>query len=225
MITRSPLSDTLQAIIWDMNGVLLDDELYQWEAFKQVLANRGVLVPEDDFERYCGVTEQECFGMALSISKEDTSVRECMAERRECYKQLMNGALPLYPGAAEAVTYASEAGYAQAIASGACREEVLAVVEALGAHRFKSVVAAENVSRGKPDPEGYLSAASLLGLAPEACIVVEDSVHGIEAALAAGMRCVAVAHTLPAERLSRAHVVMPSLEEAVRAGALGFTPR
>jgi HAD superfamily hydrolase (TIGR01509 family) len=208
------------AILWDMNGVLLDDEAHQWEAFKRALSERGIDVPEEDFARYCGVTEQECFGTALGVAGDHPTVRECMDRRRAVYREIMRGRLPFYPGAREAVVAAGERGYVQAIASGACREEVGAVAEALGLHHFRAVVSAEDVSRGKPHPEGYLKAAVQAGVSPSQCLVVEDSIHGIEAALAAGMRCVAVAHTLPAERLGRAHRVAETLEEALERGWL-----
>ena len=213
---------SFEAVLWDMNGVLLDDESYQWEAFKQVLEARGFPIPEEDFNRYCGVTEQECFALAMNIAHDHDDVLACMEERRTCYQTIMNGRLPLYPGAAEAVGRAEAAGYRQAIASGACRVEVLAVAEALGADRFGAMVAAEDVTRGKPNPEGYLKAASLLNVSPSQCLVIEDSVHGIEAALAAGTQCVAVAHSFPIERLSRAHLAFPTLEAALQSGELGF---
>jgi beta-phosphoglucomutase len=210
----------MEAIIWDMNGVLLDDESFQWEAFKRVLGVRGVPIPEEDFDRYCGVTERECFALALSVEADHSSVRECMDERRRVYQEIMGGRLPLYPGAREAVMRAAERGYVQAIASGACREEVLMVAGELGMRHFRAIVAAEDVSRGKPHPEGYLKAADQLGISPARCLVVEDSTHGVDAALAAGMRCIAVAHTLPLEKLSRAHRVAPSLDQALRKGLL-----
>ena len=213
---------TPDVLIWDMNGVLLDDESHQWEAFKRVLEARGILIPDEEFERYCGVTEKECFGIALKVGEDHPSVIECMEKRRQTYREIMDGHLPFYSGAREAIQKANEAGRIQAIASGACREEVWAVAEALGRHCFGAVVAAEDVSRGKPHPEGYLKAAAQLGVDPTRCLVVEDSIHGVEAALAAGMRCVAVAHTLPAERLCRAHVVAASLEEALDSGQLGI---
>jgi beta-phosphoglucomutase len=209
-----------EAILWDMNGVLLDDESHQWEAFKRVLAEREVSVTDEEFERYCGVTEIECFSMALGMARDHPSVRACMDRRRAVYREIMGGRLPFYAGAREAVEGAAGRGMVQAIASGACREEVEAVAEALGNHYFRAIVAAEDVTRGKPDPEGYLKAARRAGVSPERCLVVEDSIHGIEAALAAGMRCVAVAHTLPADRLARAHRVAASLADALARGWL-----
>lgn len=216
----SHTSKEVRAILWDMNGVLLDDESHQWEAFKRALDRRGIVVPEEEFERYCGVTEQECFSMALQLPADHPAVRDCMADRRSIYREIMQGNLPFYPGAREAVAMAAERGYAQAIASGACGEEVWAVVESLGSRHFGAVVSAEDVTQGKPHPEGYLKAASKLGAPPSQCLVVEDSVHGVEAALVAGMRCIAVAHTLPAERLRRAHRVSPNLKDALENGWL-----
>jgi beta-phosphoglucomutase len=210
------------ALIWDMNGVLLDDEQHQWEAFKRVLKGRGLDVPDADFSKYCGVTEQECFAMALQSPFDSEGVRECMRERRACYIEILGGRLPLYPSVPDAVQRAEAAGIIQAIASGACREEVMAVVEALGPSRFRAVVVAEDVTRGKPNPEGYLKAAGQLGVDPSRCLVVEDSLHGIEAALAAGMQCLAVASTLPQERLGRAHAVASSVEAALQSGLFGF---
>ena len=212
---------THRAIIWDMNGVLVDDESHQWDAFRWVLNGLGVYPADEEFERYCGVTEQECFAIALGLDPSDPAISDCMRSRRERYVEVLRGVVPLYPGARDVVEHVAALGATQGIASGACREEVLACVNLLGPHRFAALVAAEDVENGKPNPEGYLRAASILGVAPEQCIVIEDAAHGIEAALAAGMTCYALAHSLPAERLHRAHRVFTDLPGLLASGMLG----
>jgi beta-phosphoglucomutase-like phosphatase (HAD superfamily) len=99
------------------------------------------------------------------------------------------------PGYNEVVRPRSSAGYAFAIASAALRQNIEVILEALAAgHLFQAIVLAEDVHKGKPDPEVYLIAASRVGLPPERCIVVEDAVAGIEGARSAGMRSIGVSH-------------------------------
>jgi beta-phosphoglucomutase len=131
--------------------------------------------------------------------------------KEEMYRALVrkNGISPL-PGVSSWVHRLHERGWLQAIASAAPRPNIDVVLEALGAtHYFQGIVSAEDVRRGKPDPEVYLTAASRVGVSPHSCIVVEDAAAGIEGARSAGMRSIGVSRT--GKHLS-ADVVVQSLD-------------
>src|SRR5262249_58750062 len=117
-----------------------------------------------------------------------------------------------------------------AIASGALSGEIERILEAGGVRdAFTAIVGADNVTRGKPDPEPYLEAMRRLqpaapGLSPESCVVFEDSIPGIASALAAGMKVVAVSNSFPAAKLTAPHRVVPSLEGLAEDGLSAFFP-
>jgi sugar-phosphatase len=116
------------------------------------------------------------------------------------------------PGALEFVRAAARDGYRLAVVSGALRREVELVLREAGLGTyFNVIVAAEDVRACKPDPEGYLRAREQLGVLPEQCVVIEDSLPGLAAARAAGMRCVMVATSHPAAELAAADLVWPDL--------------
>jgi beta-phosphoglucomutase len=118
----------------------------------------------------------------------------------------------VYEPAREAVRVAAGAA-AVGVVSGATLEEIAPALRAAGLDQFVSaMVTVDDVARGKPNPEGYLIALELLGAGPEGSVAFEDSEPGIEAALAAGLRCVAVLGTLPRERLARADAIVERLD-------------
>ena len=120
-----------------------------------------------------------------------------------------HGIVPL-PGALEWVHLLHRQGWGQAIASAAPRANIETILDVLHASRcFQAIVSAEDVHRGKPDPEVFLVAATKLGVAPEGCIVVEDAQHGVEAARAAGMKSIGVNQNC---KLLPADVVVRSLD-------------
>jgi HAD superfamily hydrolase (TIGR01509 family) len=133
-------------------------------------------------EAWAALVEQWC-GTAVSMAELDARLDPLVGPRLD--------ALPLLPGVEELLRGARAAGWRSALATGRQRERLDTLLERLGvADHFDAVVTAEEVARGKPAPDIFLAAADRLGLPPAACTVVEDSLPGCEAALAAGMRVV-----------------------------------
>jgi beta-phosphoglucomutase len=217
----------MKAVIFDFNGVLVDDEPTHFEAFRRVFGARGVPLSRDDYyRRYLGLDDKGCVTAALmdnGVAPALAQVDEIVAEKAAAYRELVADHVPLFPGAAEALS--ALGGTPLAICSGALRAEIEDLLGRAGLlSRFEVIVAAEDVPRCKPDPAGYLRAYARLAegraLSPGEVAAVEDSLAGISAAKAAGLFCVAVASTYPAERLSAADRVIDRLDAASLTAAL-----
>jgi HAD superfamily hydrolase (TIGR01509 family) len=209
------------AILFDFNGVILDDEPIHLRLFNEGLAPLGYRIDAADYyDKYVGFDDTDGFAAAVADQggNLDRAVLDrLIREKAVRYQALMDSRPPLFPGAAELIRRLAHR-YPLAIASGALRGEIEGVLATVGlADSFQVIVAAEDVSRGKPDPEGYLIALAALrhggqpALTADRCLVIEDTVAGVVAAKAAGMRCLAVAHTYPAERLHQADLVRPTI--------------
>ena len=183
-----------RAVLWDLDGTLADSRDYHWRAWKEAMGAEGLLVTEAQFLSSFGQRNDAILGAWLGPDAEPERIRR-IGERKEAfYRDLVRreGIEPL-PGAAEWVRSLHEEGWRQAIASSAPRLNVEVMREALGFEGIiDTLVAAEDVAEGKPDPEVFLRAAHRLGVPPDRCVVVEDAEAGIEAARRGGMYSVGV---------------------------------
>jgi beta-phosphoglucomutase-like phosphatase (HAD superfamily) len=190
----------------------MDDEHLHWRAFRDVLRPLGVRLTRAAYEaRYLSFDDREaCRRMLRDASRPrpewcDAAVRRLVAAKRRRYRGLVRDGGHRVPARLAASVRHLARGWALAIVSGASRAEVL---RALGAarltHVFRFVVAAENVRRGKPHPEGYRKALRRLGVAAAEALAIEDSPGGIAAARAAGLRVVGIATSYVPARLKRA---------------------
>lgn len=203
----------LQAVLFDFNGVLVDDERLHLAGFNAALGPHGVSVPLDLYnERYLGFDDRGAFAAMLRDHGREPSpdlVAALIAAKSVVYNDLAARSLDVFEGA-PGLLRAAAAEVPVAIVSGALRGEIAAALRVMGCEGLpKVVVAAEDVAACKPDPEGYLLGLHLLrgdgpGLDPSRCVAVEDSVAGVESARAAGLRVVAVAHTYGEAELRRA---------------------
>lgn len=214
----------LKAIIFDFNGVIVDDEPLHLELFRKILLEEGLFLSDEDYrEKYLGYDDRACFIEVLCDNSrtpdaaDDLFVQELIERKAEYYRQAIQERMLLFPGVVELVRR-SAAEFPLAIASGALRGEIEWVLQQAEIRDcFGVIVAAEDVSACKPDPEGYNKALELLNatrattLEPHECLVIEDSVAGVEAAKAAGMRCLAVTNSYRAEELQAADQVVQSL--------------
>jgi len=200
-----------RAVLWDMDGTLIDSEEFHWISWRDALANEGIAITREQFLSSFGQRNDSIIPQWLGAATTPERIQRIANAKEELYRDLVQkkGISPL-PGVATWVRRLHEQGWLQAIASAAPRPNIDVVLEALGAaHRFQAIVSAEDVHRGKPDPEVYLTAASRVGVPPGSCIVVEDAAAGIEGARRAGMRSIGVSHN--GKHLS-ADVVVQSLE-------------
>lgn len=199
-----------RAVLWDMDGTLVDSEEYHWIAWREALLRKGITITHAQFLSTFGQRNDAIITQWLGTPSPDL-IESIGSEKEEIYRKLVRerGIEPL-PGVARLVRELHREGWLQAIASAAPRKNVEVVLQALSAtHRFHAFVSAEDVQIGKPDPEVYLKAAERVKVPPAQCIVVEDAEAGIEGANRAGMRSVGVSRD--GKRLA-ADLVVSSLD-------------
>ncbi len=222
----------LNAIIFDFNGIILNDEPLHFRAMQEAVARLGVEVTEREYwDRYLPLDDWSCLASicrdhSRPLTKEEQEA--ALSHKLRAYQRLLQGNYPLFPGVAQFIARAA-AVYPLAVATGARREEVTATLAATGLDRcFTVVVSAQDFSKGKPHPESFLLALQRLNerldggagpITPAECLVIEDSVHGIRGALSAGMACLAVTNTYSRDKLVAADRVVGSLAE-VEIGSL-----
>jgi beta-phosphoglucomutase len=184
----------LRAVLWDMDGTLIDSEELHWISWRDTMAAEGVVITREQFLASFGQRNDSILPRWLGVAATPERMARIANTKEELYRQLIRerGISPL-PGVADWVHRLHQEGWLQAVASAAPRANIDAVLEALSAtHLFQGIVSAEDVHRGKPDPEVYLTAAARVGASPDRCIVVEDAVAGVEGARRAGMRSIGV---------------------------------
>lgn len=221
----------IRAVIFDFNGVLVDDEQVHFELFQEVLAQEGVAITEHDYHgRFLGLDDRGCFEAALKEVGQLAGcdrVDELIARKARRYAEVAARGLRFFPGAAPCLA-ALAARWPLAIYSGALRPEIEFALKLIDRRdRVAFIVSAEDTTRCKPHPEGYTLAleglrregsAGLSDLEPGSCLVIEDSLAGIESAKGAGMWAVGVPNTYTPEQLRRAGA------DEVVTGLPQFTP-
>ena len=200
------------AVLWDLDGTLLDSEEYHWRSWRDTMASLGRPLTRDQFLATFGLRNDEILPRWLDAGATRKEIDRVSRDKEALYRNLLRegGAAPL-AGAAEWVRRLQREGWRQAIASSAPRANVDVVLEVLGmASFFQAVVSAEDVTAGKPDPQVFHRAAARLDVPAIACVVVEDSPMGIEAARRAGMRSIGVSRN---GRLAAADLSIASLDQ------------
>lgn len=186
------------AVIFDMDGVLVDSGACHRAAWRALLEELRVPAPDGFWRRTIGRPAHEAVRLVLDRELSDGEARRLSRRKHELYLKLAGRGLPAIPGAGQYVARLARLGVPRAVATSARRSDVTSLLGPLGMlEHFTVVVSAEDVTRGKPDPEVYLRAAQRLGAEPGRCLVFEDSLAGVQAARAAGMGVVglATAHT------------------------------
>ena len=202
----------MQAVLWDMDGTLIDSEDFHWKSWRLTLQDEGITITRDQFRSTFGQRNDAIIRQWLGPAINPERAAKIAESKEVMYRHLVrrDGISPL-PGVEEWVRRLHNEGWRQAIASSAPRANIETVLEVLSAtHIFDAIVSGEEVSKGKPDPEVFLRAAQRVGIAPNRCVVVEDAVAGIEAARAAGMRNIYVNHS--SKHLPQADIAVRSLD-------------
>jgi HAD superfamily hydrolase (TIGR01509 family) len=182
------------AILFDFNGVIVDDEPQHCDALIATLGEYGYALDRDTYYReYLGFDDRECFRFGFGLmgrAADEPALLEAIERKNAHYERAVRASMRLVPGATEFIEDAALDGFQLAIVSGALRREIELVLDLAGLRpHFSEIVAAEDVSACKPDPQGYNHARARLALAPARCMVIEDSLPGLAAARAAGLRC------------------------------------
>jgi len=188
---------TARAVLWDLDGTLVDSEEYHWRSWEHALGADNVSVSFDQFKATFGQRNESILRGWLGADAPLERITRIADAKEVEYRRLaaQHGLTPL-PGAAEWLVRLQAAGWKQAIASSAPRLNVEVMLRALRLERyFDALVSSEDVTVGKPDPQVFLTAAARIGVPPSRCIVVEDAAAGVEAARRAGMRSIGVSRT------------------------------
>ncbi len=216
----------LRALIFDFNGVLVDDEPLHFRLFQRVMGEEGLDLPEESyFERFLGFDDRDCLTAVLTEAGESSDTARVMRliARKAAYyrEEIRREGYPFFAGGLELVDAAASRGWILALVSGALRDEVEGALDQAGRRElFKTLVTAEDVTHGKPHPEGYRRALHELNslpplperlLHPHEVAAIEDSPAGLEAAHVAGLRTIGITHTYEADRLAEAEAVVEDL--------------
>lgn len=196
------MSEKIQAVLFDMDGVLVDSEPVILAAAMACLKEYGLQPKAEDFIPYIGAGEDRFIGGVAE--KYGLVYRKEMKERvYQIYREIAPEKLGIYEGAAELLIQLKSHGIHCVLASSADRIKIQTNLKVAGIHEnlFSAIISGEDVERKKPAPDIYLKAARKVNIPPANCVVVEDALNGIRAAKAAGMKCVAVATTFDRQRL------------------------
>ena len=205
----------IQAVIFDMDGVLTDSEPLICMAAVTMFREKGLLVQPEDFLPFVGTGEDRYIGGVAEKYHFAIDLKAAKHRTYEIYLALVPEKLRAFPGAQELVRNCRRAGLKVAVASSADLVKIEANLRQIGLPPadWSAIVCAENVVHKKPAPDIFLATAHQLGLPPAQCVVIEDAVNGIQAAKAAGMRCVAVAQTFAPDKLTAADLVKPGVKD------------
>lgn len=205
---------TIPAVLWDVDGVLINSRPFHLQAWRRLCRDLGIPYDDAYFRGTFGLRNDAILAPLLPGRSQAELLQ--LGQRKEAHlRALAAGRLQPLPGVVPLVRDLHRAGHSQAIVSSTAHENidlVLGELEIQGC--FQAIVGEEDVSRGKPDPQIMLTAAERLRVPPADCVVIEDAPAGVEAAASAGMRAIAVTTTRTADELSRADLVVDSLEDA-----------
>ena len=210
----------IRAVIFDFNGTLSHDEPVLCRIYRELFAEYGTPISDRDYyERLSGLAEHAIAEVCLGPGDPRTPV--FIRERIDRYRSVVADGSTVTATMREAVRFAAERARL-AIVSGAAREEIVPVVGAAGlGELFATIVADDDVARGKPDPESYLLALTALGVAGGETLVFEDTEAGVLSAKAAGTRVVALLGTQAPERLSAADELVEAIDVPLLRRLLG----
>ena len=213
----------LRAVIFDFDGVLVDSELLHHQAFNHIFTKFNFQISTAEYyDRFLGLSDEE---LLRTIDKEkelflsENQSEQMLHEKAHTFKNLAMTQAAVIAGVPQILKMLADNKIPMAICSGALLPEIEMILKGANLrHFFDCIVSAEQIKKGKPDPEGFLLALKLLNrkkqtIKPEDCVVIEDSNWGLEAAHAAGMRCVAITNSYSADQLKPADKIIANLNQ------------
>jgi beta-phosphoglucomutase len=204
----------IKACIFDLDGVIVDTARYHFLAWKRLADDLGIHFTESDNERLKGVSRMASLEIILEIGKmkiDDAKKEEYARLKNQWYVDYIKRMSPeeILPGVREFISELKHANISVALGS-ASKNTPLILERVNLKNMFDAVADGNNVTKAKPDPEVFLKAAEMLGVNPENCVVFEDAVAGVQAALNAGMKCIGIGSP---EILSESHLIVSGLHE------------
>ena len=209
------MPDSIIGAIFDWDGVVIDSSSHHEKSWERLAAETGFFLPPDHFKRGFGMKNTFIIPKLLKWAEAPDEVHRLSLRKEALYRELVveHGITPL-PGVTKWLDELRRFGIPCAIGSSTERLNIDTILNILGiGHYFSAIVSADDVSRGKPDPEVFLTAAQRIGRDPAQCVVFEDALVGIEAAHRGGMKVVGVATTNPIEAIQTADLAVHRLDE------------
>lgn len=206
--------NTIQACIFDLDGVIVDTAVYHYKAWKRLANELGFDFTEEDNEKLKGVSRIRSLELILElggVTKTEAEKEELAARKNAWYVDMINQMTPaeILPGAKEFLETCINAGIKTAL--GSASKNSMTILEKTGiTNLFNVVIDGNKVSKAKPDPEVFLKGAEELGVKPENCVVFEDAIAGVEAAINGGMKVVGIGSPVV---LGKANLVISGLNE------------
>jgi beta-phosphoglucomutase family hydrolase len=201
----------IKGVLWDLDGVLVDTGEFHYQAWSRTLRRFHIPYSRDLFLETFGMNNWNILVRLLDRPPEQALYRQIDQQKEALFRQIIHNQVKALPGVIETLQSLDLRGISQAVASSAPLENIDALVDELGIRDcFKAIVSGSQLA-GKPAPDVFLASAHAINLPAHSCLVIEDSVAGVAGARAAGMACLAVTNTNPAEALSQANYVVDSL--------------
>jgi HAD superfamily hydrolase (TIGR01509 family) len=210
--TLTAEGSSLQAVLLDMDGTLVDTEDFWWDAESEAFAELGHVLKDEWRQVVVGGPMTRSAGFLIEATQADITVEELTGLLNAKFTERLRRGVPLAPGARELLTELRAHGVPTALVSASHRSIVDQMLLSLGAENFDVTIAGDELQRTKPHPDPYLTAARRLGADPARCAVVEDTVTGVASAEAAGCQVVAVPSVSPIEA-AEGRTIVKSLEE------------
>ena len=200
-------------ILWDLDGVLVDTGESHYQAWAETCARYSIPFSREAFRQTFGMNNVKIVGTLTGRVVAPELVAEISDYKEQLFRRTIRGRVQLLRGVKLWLERFQTAGFPQAVASSAPQANIDAIVDELGIRLCFAALVSGAEMPGKPDPAVFLEASRHIGIAPQRCLVIEDSVAGVEAGLAAGMTVVAITNSLPPEKLARASKVVRSVKE------------
>lgn len=206
----------IKAVIFDMDGVIVDSESLSVASEKAVLNKHGIVIDESDWGTFKGKTTSAIFSYVIKkYHVENVTVEQMINEKFFQYMEMFDKEISIFPQFQELINYLRPK-YKIALTTSSVKEMKDRILEKFDLEKyFDVIVTGDMVSNGKPHPEPYLLTLNKLGLQGSECVVVEDSDNGITSAKEAGIKTIAVTHTFPEEKLSHADFIVDGLRDII----------
>jgi beta-phosphoglucomutase family hydrolase len=202
-----------KTFLWDMDGVIADSHSFHFAAWQETFAKRGIKFTKEDFTKLFGTRNDFIIGSVMGREFPEGDVKVMVQEKEEIFRRKATGNIKLFPGAVRLLNAIKKGNFKLGLVSSAPKKNIDLVLSELNLKAiFDCIVFGQEVSESKPSPQIYLLAAKKLEVAPNDCVVIEDSPLGVKAAKTAGMKCLAITNTHPRQKLEEADRVVDSLE-------------
>jgi beta-phosphoglucomutase len=213
-----------KAVIFDFDGVITDSEVLHLQAFNKILARYNIEIKEEVYyKEYLGFTDLDCFESVArqgELGLDSEQIKNLIKQKNKIFEELAATEATIFEGVPEFLQMLTDNRIRRTICSGAVLEEIALILEQSGlGHFFEEIVSGDQVTKGKPDPEGFLLALERLNegsqnpIASNECVIIEDSHWGLEAGNAAGMHTVGITNTYNPGQLSMAEKIVANLSE------------